>query len=412
NVMTGILGAGMLLCNTAALDIQQLTHDVSVVNIEVPVRVYDGGRFVDFLTKDDFEVYENGVLQTVEAAYLIRKTEIVRSQAEAKPGLTVPAPPVQPDESIKRRVFLLYFEMDEYPPETNKAVDYLFENVLIDTDVVLFVTPNEQWKVTMSPDQMNRRADLAKEVKSRLAKSLRKSGLFVRGLIRELHDLAVYDDNDPWIKGKRVEDICDQILAYKILSEKKFRDFAGYFKPVEGQKHVFIFYQEETFSVPALFRYIYEKRIVDRHNQIDKALIREIFSDAETTVHFVYLRKHKNARGDVEYSGMKLDLPSRGEGGAQLGEMSTGTTDMAMDLVLPGDIFSAFHNLAVTTGGLAESTFNPVFGMKRVADAAENYYLLYYRPTSSPADKSFKKIEVKVKTGSYKIIHRSGYING
>jgi hypothetical protein len=52
-----------------------------------------------------------------------------------------------------------------------------------------------------------------------------------------------------------------------------------------------------------------------------------------------------------------------------------------------------------------------VFAMKRAADAAENCNLLYYRPTSSPSDKSFKKIDVKVKSGSYKVIHRSGYID-
>jgi len=56
---------------------QQLTHDVAVVNIEVPVRVYDGNRFVDSLTIDDFEVYENDVLQKVEAVYLVRKTDVV-----------------------------------------------------------------------------------------------------------------------------------------------------------------------------------------------------------------------------------------------------------------------------------------------------------------------------------------------
>ncbi len=81
--------------------------------------------------------------------------------------------------------------------------------------------------------------------------------------------------------------------------------------------------------------------------------------------------------------------------------------DIEMDA---GDIFQAFRDLAVTTGGLTESTFNPIFAMKRVSDAAENYYLLYYTPTSSAKEKSFKEIRVKVKSGNYRVIHRSGYV--
>ena len=45
---------------------EKLFVETLVVNIEVPVRVFDGKRFVDNLSIDDFEVYEEGVLQKVE----------------------------------------------------------------------------------------------------------------------------------------------------------------------------------------------------------------------------------------------------------------------------------------------------------------------------------------------------------
>ncbi len=139
---------------------QQLTHDVAVVNIEVPVRVYDGNRFVDSLTIDDFEVYENDVLQKVEAVYLVNKTDVFnyfgrdpgRSQRRQQDSCNIALRTIR---TIKKRVFLLYFEMDEYPPQTGEALDYLFENVLIETDVVLIVTPNEQWKITMDAEKMS-----------------------------------------------------------------------------------------------------------------------------------------------------------------------------------------------------------------------------------------------------------------
>jgi hypothetical protein len=374
---------------------QQIAHDASVVNVEVPVRVYDGNRFVDNLNINDFEVYENDILQKLEAVYMIRKTEVVKYFSAAPIILNAiskgPEYGRKNDSFLKKRVFLLYFEMDEYIIETNKAIDYLFENVLIETDVILIVTPIEQWKITMSADNMKRGGELAGELKSRLKKSLRKSGSYIRAMVRDLHDLAVFEDEgniNPRIKEIRANEIFDRLFNYKILNEERFRSFAGFFKPIEGQKHVFIFYQEETYSIPSIFEYFYKQKALERHNKIDKKMIREIYSDAETTIHFMFLRKQKSAKGDVEY---------REEGAAT-------------DVEMTGDIFQAFRDIAIITGGLTESTFNPVYAMKRVLDAAENYYLLYYKPTSLESDKSFKKITVKVKSGNFKVIYRSGYI--
>ena len=44
-------------------------HESVVVNIEVPVRVLKKDAFVDGLSLADFEVYEDGVRQTLEAVY-------------------------------------------------------------------------------------------------------------------------------------------------------------------------------------------------------------------------------------------------------------------------------------------------------------------------------------------------------
>jgi hypothetical protein len=61
---------------------QELQHDAVAINIEVPVRVFKGDLFVDNLTIDDFEVYEEGKLQKIEAVYLIRKKDIEREESE------------------------------------------------------------------------------------------------------------------------------------------------------------------------------------------------------------------------------------------------------------------------------------------------------------------------------------------
>ena len=49
-----------------AIFAQEIQHDALAINIEVPVRVFKGKIFIENLTIDDFEVYEEGVLQNVE----------------------------------------------------------------------------------------------------------------------------------------------------------------------------------------------------------------------------------------------------------------------------------------------------------------------------------------------------------
>src|SRR4030042_1039559 len=103
----------------------QIQHEVSVVNISVPVRVFDGEKFVDSLKLEDFEVYEDGKLQPVEAVYLIRGSDVRRQEGPAK----APAPPTN-------RTFVLFFQLAEYLPEIDKAIDLFFESVYLPGDAV------------------------------------------------------------------------------------------------------------------------------------------------------------------------------------------------------------------------------------------------------------------------------------
>ncbi|NQT79162.1 MAG: hypothetical protein HQ555_02055, partial [Candidatus Aminicenantes bacterium] len=99
---------------------QELAHESLVINIEVPVRVFKGGTFVDNLTIDDFEVYEDGKLQKIEAVYLIKKTKIERKEEEKKK--------FEPQTS---RSFYIFFQVTHYTSRMGDAVSYFIQNVLI-----------------------------------------------------------------------------------------------------------------------------------------------------------------------------------------------------------------------------------------------------------------------------------------
>src|SRR5512139_1465404 len=87
-------GWGLLILCTVTVAGQTVAppqqHESVVVNIEVPVRVLKDNAFVDGLTLADFEVYENGVRQPIEAVYLIKDKQVQREEKAA--GAAPPAP--------------------------------------------------------------------------------------------------------------------------------------------------------------------------------------------------------------------------------------------------------------------------------------------------------------------------------
>jgi hypothetical protein len=106
-----------------------LRYDVRVVNIEVPVRVFNGDTFVDTLTLKDFELSEDGVPQRIEALYLVRNAAIDRKEETNV---------FSPDTS---RYFYLFFICYEYTPKIRDAVNYFIEKVLRPNDRLVVVTP-------------------------------------------------------------------------------------------------------------------------------------------------------------------------------------------------------------------------------------------------------------------------------
>ena len=174
-------------------------------------------------------------------------------------------------------------------------------------------------------------------------------------------------------------------------------DYAEYLKNKEGQKHIFLFYQREFLpqidanilteymaqyqDKPALqfeLSHLFEN--YKRDIPVDVNIVKQAFADSSLSIHFLFLR-------NMSESTPGLKMQERSE-----------------------DIYGVFRQMADATGGVSESSGNPGWAFKRIADAFENYYLLYYSPENYSKDGKFKEIRVRVKNGNYRITHRSGYI--
>lgn len=359
-----------------SISAQELQYESIAINIEVPVRVYDRDKFVSDLTIDDFELYENGILQTIDALYLINKMSF--EKGDTRTGAQEEKKIFSPQLS---RQFVLIFEVREVFDEVEKSIKHFFNNVLIPSDKLIVATPLKSYHFKEDSWKFVSKTEMADQLIKRLKKDT---------LLRPV-DWGNLDDyiND----GMNIKDMEDVFFGQRYIDGKNLLNIAEYLKSLPGQKNVFLFLQEELidYAMPTGFSTVTEmmsnldyltnlSRIAsygDVSNKIKKA-----FSDSKILFNLLYIKNNKVVTSGSLFN--KIDLAS--------------------------GMFSTFKDLSKITGGLAQTTANVAASFEKAVDASENYYLVYYTPKNYKADGKFKRIKVKVKGQKYKIIHRTGYL--
>lgn len=381
---------------------QEIQHDEIVVNIEVPVRIFDRGQFVDDLTIDDFEIYENGRPQKITACYLIKKTQIERQEEKDIP--------LSPDVS---RNFILMFDLWEFFPKVERAIDMFFENVVLQGDSLIILTPVKAYNLKeIAWDHQNKH-----QIADQLKKIVRKDAVMGNSeyrntlkdfeeITRELNTIVgIQSAARSYSEGidqldyslQKYQEALSRMKNQREVDEQKLINFSELLKDRSGQKIAFLFCQREFIAQPmpktisifesqSQFRPDITAKLSDlftnyrRDISIDTNKIKKAFSDSSILIHFLYITK-----------------PPENEAGIMFKEQSE-------------DIYKAFSEIAKSTGGLIESSANAESSLQKAVVASENYYLLYYRPSEYKRDGKFKNIRIKVKVGKYQITHRSGYI--
>jgi len=390
---------------------QTIQHETKTVNIEIPVRVFKGTTFVDTLMLDDFEVLDNGRPQKLEAVYIVKKTNIERRE-EAKAFAPRTA-----------RHFTLIFEMSEFDPRLDEGLDFFMNNVLIPGDDLVVVTPMKTYRMRAEASFGQERSQILKRLVGLVRHDILIGNSEYRALLEDLKAIArslaasitgggspsgnVSRDalaNEGKFSGGSFEEqlqnyasCLNRFEALRQVDEKKFLEFARFLKTIEGQKDVFLFYQREF--VPNLdpkimnqFLGLYNGNVdvvltvmnlfdlTKRDTTFDVGAVKRAFSDSSTAIHFLFLTSQAEAAPGIV-------MEERTE-----------------------DVFEPYLEMARATGGFSDVSGNFEFIMKSAAAALESYYLLYYTPADYKADGSFHDITIKVKSGGYRLAHRSGYI--
>lgn len=405
--------SSLFLCMT--LLPQEISHETIVVNIEVPVRVFKGDKFIDDLTIDDFEVYEDGKIQRIVALYLVKKAIVERKDEQLQ----------QKFSPETKRHFYLFFEVTEYTPKLGDAVEYFIQNVLLTGDSLSVVTPMKQYWMKSETLEKLPKEEVANQLKKILRKDVIMGNAEYKNAINELMGLtkfiavtisggftsdnqastmdstmaygAIYEGMELDAQLSLYSQLVYKLEHIRTAEQDKFLDFAKYLKDVDGQKYVFMFYQKEYLPVvdPKIlntYMWNYQDRpdIVQnltslfasnvRDISIDVDKVKKAYADASTSIHFLFVTNPHPEQ----------------TAGVQMTEHSE-------------DIFAPFMAMAKATGGIAESSANPESLFQQAVEASENYYLLYYSPSNYKRDGKFKNIEVKVRGKNFRVIHRAGY---
>ena len=404
----------LAVSSTAVLPAQVLRHETTTINIEVPVRVFKGETFIDNLTIADFEVYEDGKLQSLEAVYLVRKTAIERRE-ETKPFL--------PDTN---RHFYLFFEMTEYDPKIRKALEYFVDEVLLPGDELVIVTPMKTYRMKSEMFNDAGRAKVFEQLLGILRRDILIGSAEYRDVLDDMKALALTMvgavglsstnsqspmAGDPFGSSGSVYDVStsveEQLQMYaaslsrlenlRQVDQAQVAGLADRLRGQSGRKEIFLFYQREfipkldpavlnaymsvfndrpdiVHTVTGIFEYF------RRETPLDVNPIKKAYSDSGAAVHFLFLTR-----------------PAPKVPGVTMQEQSE-------------DIFAPFREMSRATGGYIASTANLDAAMRSAVAAAENYYLLYYTPKDYASDGRFHNVQVKLKSGNYRLSHRLGYI--
>lgn len=357
---------------------QEFQHEAIAINIEVPVRVFKVGKFIENLTIDDFELYEEGVEQKIDAVYLIKKTTIAREES----ALTKEESMMKFAPKPTLRQFVLVFEVIDYSRRLDEIIDYFFNQVFEPDDKLVIVTPVNTYNLNADLFAKKPLQEVSDELKGKLRKDVRKGNAEYKSIMRSIltGDASYYD----YLRLK----------SLRRLEQQKLLDFAETLKIIEGQKNVFLMYQRDAIPGPnssignlTTSDYLYSIDELGREITFDVDRVKQAFSDSMISAHFIYITNTEQYQQSVLNQGPSNAI----------------TKDWSMNT------FGALYEVAKATGGLTDTSANPAFSFKKASDAVENYYLLYYTPKEFIADGKFRKIKVRIKGKNYKVTHRAGY---
>lgn len=391
---------------------QSTQHEVAVTSVEVPVWVYSGDEFVKDLTREDFELLEDGVAQTIDSVYLIKGNQVEGEQDGT---------PFSPE--LARHFFFL-FQVTNYDARFKAMMDYFFDSVLKPDDTLTLMTTMGTYNLSKKALRIKPRERISRDMQGVVRRDATVGSADYNSLLQDLTRLVrgisaaggvtgearmnttlegdamqgQFSDsqNVGFLLGS-YRSTLEKLEGLRMFEEKKVLGFADTLKRTPGQKIVFFIYEREfrpeindSVLGQMMQRFQDEPNVLgdlqdlfqfyQRHVTMDRERLARVFADTSSLFHFIFIN-----RDPGNASGIRMREQSE-------------------------DVFSTFSEIAHATGGKIDNSQNPAHAFQTAYEATETHYLLYYTPAGERSDPGFRTLTVRVKSRDFRVTHRRGYI--
>jgi VWFA-related protein len=386
------------------------TFQVSVNYVDVDVTVTDaGGAFVSGLTRDDFQIFEDGKPQKVDTF------SYVELPLQRQPRFLVSGRPISTDvrsnrEASAGRVYVIVLDDMNVAGirtgQVRKSARDFVEKYFGANDVAAIVTTSGRTDLaqefTSDPNLLLAAIDKFVGQRLRSAEEDRidyyyqsmliapEDDIYQKMNVKEIDSAASYDPND-LERGQRAIGVLTTI--------KNLAEFLG---GVRGRRKALLLFSEGL-------DYPMADAFTDSTsgNEIVRATQDAMSAAAQANVNIFTL----DPRGLI---GMTSDFIETTRSGAvneagttDIGTWKTGTQALISEMNVSQD---SLRTLAEGTGGFAGVNMNSLLGVfDRIVEANSRYYLLGYNPPTHPRDGRFHKIDVRVTRPGLKVTARKGY---
>ncbi len=437
-----LLAVAFLASPLAAQDDSSLffdTVDVYVVNVEVVVTDKDGNPATG-LTRDDFEIYEDGKQVEVGNFFAVEGRQAVLAAGSAAPepadsvatGYEAPAP------ATKRLNLVVFVDNFNMRPENRNLIfdnlrGYLKEQ-LDPRDRVMLVSLNDSVEIAQSfTNDTDRLIETLSELEKQIGTHVRFDAQH-RTLLRNMQtakleapsafdpgkfDAAVLDASRLATDVRNLVDVRFQKVRSTLDVLKQFTDsLAG----MPGRKAV-LYVSDGLPTRPAdslaqawVNKYegwIMEHSIGDLRPDLRELTMMGGSARYDTTKRFNDLVAHASANLVAFYPISNGSRTSSSRVSAEFGAAGTrtGIGPMSQDVLAleSQSLNSSLLMMAEGTGGVAFTSTTNIDGLlERMVHDFDSFYSLGYSPAHS-ADDEFHQVEVKVKRPDLKVRHLKGY---
>jgi VWFA-related protein len=388
-------------------ELPKLTESIDIRVISIDVVVTDKkGNAITGLTKDDFQLLENGVLKPISNFYEVEAQKAVRPPTvAATPAQPAPVAPKQEDvpENMRRRVIFYIDNLSLAPFNRNRVFKEMKEfarSVLRPGDEAMVATFNRSLKIrvpfTRNAIQIQQTLDsIAGE--SALGLSNRSEARDVR---KRIEDAQSYDEALASARSY-AESVNHDLRQSADSLNGLMTTLAG----LEGKKILVL--TTEGFQMQPGREMFYMIDEVSRQKgwQGGSSLLEGMSFDASSQI--MNVAKTANANGITMYAIHAGGLGAANEG--MLAEMDRPTPHTVTQSAVSNSTES-LQLMAEMTGGLASiNTNNFAQAFRNIERDLQSYYSLGYRAGTERVDRQ-RNIDVRVKNKKYIVRSRQTFV--